>query len=177
MDGRTTFWPDGNSSVFSRLAHHDFLTFLAIAQKLHGVPFFNDPDWTRGHNIWKVGGNGAIHRVGNDMVLKRFRITDDVGEKLAYKTLICELLVLAHPVLKHHPNIQKLSGLTWDIRIFQPSSFRVMPVLVFERCESGTLAEFMSSKVPFSQRVSLCENIGRAIEAMHEFGILHCPVP
>lgn len=110
------------------------------------------------------------------MIVKRFRITDDVNEKLAYKTLICKLLMLTHPVLKHHPNIQKLAGVTWDVQTFQGSSVRAMPVLAFERNDCGTLAEFMNSAIPFMQRLSICENIGRVIEAMHEFSMLFHPV-
>lgn len=177
MEGRTTFWPDGTSSVFSRLAHHDFLTFLAIAQRLYNLPVLNDQGWSERFKIWRIGGNGAIHNIGSDMVLKRSRITDEVGERLAYKTLICELLVLAHPVLKHHRNIGELRGITWDVRAFQGSSIRAMPALVFHKCDSGTLAEFMNSKLPFSQRISLCEDIGRAIEAMHALSTFHNPVP
>lgn len=173
---RTISWPEGTSSAFSRLPHYDFLTFLAITQKIYDLPFFNNHSWTTRHPVWRTGANGAIHKVGGDMVLKRFRITDDVNEKLAYKTLICELLVLAHPVLKHHRNIQKLFGVTWDVQTFQGSSIRAMPVLVFERSECGTLADFMSSKVPFMQRLRFCEDIGRPIKAMHAFSILFNPI-
>ena len=169
-NGRTTFWPEGTSSVFSRLPHHDLLTYLAVAQTISDLPFFNDPSWNT-NTLWRTGAHGAIHSLGQNVV-KRIRITDDVNEKLAYRALICELLVYTHPVLKHHRNIQFLQGVMWDIQTFQGSNFRVMPALFFEKCDCGTLAEFMSSTVPFMQRLGLCEDIGRAIEAMHAFSIL-----
>lgn len=180
----TTFVPEGISSVFSRLPHYDFLTFLAMAQKMPGLhllslhPRFEHVDVRR-------GASGAVHALPispqQGIVYKRFHITQDFPEKTAYKALICELLVLEHPVLKNHPNIQQLVGVTWDVQMFQGSLIRVMPVLVFKQADHGTLSDFMNSSVSFTQRLRLCRDIGRALEPMHEFSrysaLLQAPDP
>lgn len=74
-DGRITFWPEGTSSVLSRLSHYDLLTYLAIAQKTSELPFFHVPSWNK-DTVWRTGAYGAIHHLGQTVV-KRIRITYD----------------------------------------------------------------------------------------------------
>jgi len=43
-----------------------------------------------------------------------------------------------------------------------------MSVLIFKQADHGTLTEFMNSTVVFAQRLQLCRDIERVIDAMHE---------
>jgi hypothetical protein len=109
----TTVYPDGSSSVFSRLPHHDFVTFMGMAQRM--MPYLDFweflPNFERS-NV-KRGLSGAVYgfaltpQLG--IVYKRFLVTLELTEETAYKALICELMVLEHPIIKSHSNVQLLA--------------------------------------------------------------------
>ena len=94
---------------------------------------------------------------------------------MAYKALICELLVQEHPILKKQRNIQKLLGVAWDVQTFQGTLIRVMPVLASKKADRGTLIDFMNAGVSFTQRVQFCRDIRKALEAMHELSRYEAP--
>ena len=79
-----------------------------------------------------------------------------------------EMLVLAQPAIVNHPNILKLEGICWEV---SPRNHDVSPVLVFERAQYGDLRSFLSGpdsqKLPFQDRVRICNDIGNAISSMH----------
>jgi len=87
-----------------------------------------------------------------------------------FRTLINEILVLAHHRFQGYPNLASLQGICWDIR----SDDEVWPVLVLEKSELGDLYGFLTStagrKLGPLERLRLCSEIGCAIADMHSFG-------
>ncbi|KAL9121918.1 MAG: hypothetical protein Q9187_001522 [Circinaria calcarea] len=109
-----------------------------MAQRLPTLHLFDFVPTFRQVNS-RRGLSGAVHAASLSselgIVFKRFHVTLDFTEETAYKALICELMVLEHPILKQHRNIQELLGVAWDVQIFQGTLVRVMPVLVFKRSD------------------------------------------
>ena len=167
---RTSVYPQGNDSVFARIPHSDLLTFLALAQTMPDLAFYHTiPRYGFGNS--RRGASGAVHTGSTEpLAYKRFHVTHDFSLDLAYKALICELLVLEHPVLKNNPCIQDIKGVCWDVQSLEGVPYRVMPVLVFKRAEHGSLMDYLSPEIPLPQRLSLCSDIGKAIESMHSLG-------
>jgi hypothetical protein len=96
--------------------------------------------------------------------------TQDISVADVFRTLINEVLVLAHHRFQGYPTLASLQGICWDIR----SDNEVWPVLVFEKSEFGDLHGFLMStagrKLGPIDRLQLCSEIGCAIADMHSLG-------
>lgn len=154
--------------------HCDFISFLAICQ------------W-RGLDILGITWQPALERVGrgatahihqsqiNPQTSFAFkRVTPSTfgsDEYTLFRTLISEVLVLGHPVIRDHANIVTLVGICWDVATSGDGEDAVWPVLVYEKAECGDLTQFMESEVgrslDFDQRLRLCIDIGTALMVMY----------
>jgi hypothetical protein len=85
------------------------------------------------------------------------------------QTLISEVTVLSHHLLREHPNIVELQGICWDV-----SADEVWPVFVFEKTQFGDLYTFLQLPVgrdlSITERLKLCVDVGSAIIDMHSLG-------
>lgn len=154
--------------------HCDFMSFLAICQ------------W-RGLDILGITWQPALERVGRgatahvhqsqinpqtSFVFKRVTpSTFESDEYTIFRTLISEVLVLGHPVIRDHANIITLVGICWDVATSGDGEDTVWPVLVYEKAECGDLTQFMKSELgrglSFDQRLGLCIDIGTALMVMY----------
>ena len=154
--------------------HCDFISFLAICQ------------W-RGIDILGITWQSALERVGrgatahiyqsqiNPQISFAFKSvtpsSSGSDEFTIFRTLMSEVLVLGHPVIRNHANIVTLVGICWDVATSGVGEDAVWPVLIYEKAECGDLTQFMESEVgrdlPFDQRLHLCIDIGTALMVMH----------
>jgi hypothetical protein len=160
--------------------HFDLLSFISIAEKL-------DIDFVQ--TIWQpaleVLGKGATSVVQQAQMEANFNMAfkrsmpwseEDFAdtnqqETARYKALIYELIALA--ALSDHPNVIDLLGITWEI---DGEYEQVWPVLLTERSNHGTMADFLSSEmgsqVDCQEKLGLCGDIARACQALHRLGKL-----
>ena len=96
-------------------------------------------------------------------------------DEIIFQTVTNEVAVLAHPLVRRHPNIVQLQGICWDI---SDNDDKPWPVLVFEKFDLGDLSTFTESSLwrilVFSQCVKLCLDIGIALLDMHSHGTKTC---
>lgn len=160
----------------------DFVTFLAVAQKLD-IDFL-PINWQPALSEIGEGGTAGIRQslISLQMsfafkVIKTAEWMDAIDEsqrprktRLSYQALIAEISVLRHPSVCEHPNIISLLGICWDIL---PSG-RVWPVLVFEKTALRDLWNFIKSEVgkttPFDTRIKLCADVAVAVRDLHQSG-------
>lgn len=166
------------------LPHYDFLSFLGVAQQC-GVNFL-PTTWAPGLDGLGVDGLEQIDlNPSRGFSFKRF--TPDSKETRAlgledvysfsWKALIAEILVLQHPRVRECRSIIDLYGVSWDVQVNGSGILvNVLPVLVFEKPVHGSLDKFLGSRpyqaLNFEKRLSLCRDIGRAIQLMHSFSML-----
>lgn len=146
---------------FLAAVHHwrvDILTFGPGSDiGLGGTAKISD-----GGNAWTLDGRSL------NFVIKRVHreTSSSDSEDKEMLALLSEVLVLGHPIVRQHPNIIGLEGISWGIVYGEP-----WPNLVFMRAEHGDLKEFMRTdigrKLDFRERVRLCREIGNALFLMH----------
>jgi hypothetical protein len=165
---------------------YDFITFLAVAQKLEIdiLPI----TWQSTREMIGLGGTSQINQSSiNVRTSFAFKCVGD-RHKLdkpmhsIYQSIISEVIALRVPSIQRHSNILELQGICWDIPLSEdseteagegnPSSqYKVWPVLVFEKSEFGDLLEFamlpVGRDLGFNERLQLCEDIGTAVADMH----------
>lgn len=166
------------NSAPSVLPDCDFAAFLAVVQSLR-VPLLDfEPKISqtterKGHGTYIIKLSN-----GNGLALKTASIVDGSSADDARKRLLSEILILRHPLLRFHPNLLRLRGIAWEFQSPPGSNGHAMPMLISEECQLGNLKNLMlpaagcRDRVPFIQRVSLCCQIGRAIDAMHKLSIV-----
>lgn len=153
-------------------AQYDFISLLAIAQKLE-IDLLAIT-WQSTREVIGIGGtakiNQALVNLQTSFAFKRIKEEDKAKPELIFREVINEMIVLSHPAIQRHPNIVELQGLCWDI----PSDDKVWPVLVLEKSHFGDLYEFLRLPVgrdlSTNERLELCLNIGIAIADMHSNG-------
>lgn len=154
--------------------HCDFISFLAICQ-WRGVDVLGIT-WQPA--LKKVGRGATAHihqsQINPTTSFAFKRLTPSTfgsDEHIIFRTLISEVLVLGHPVIRDHANIVTLVGICWDVATSGNGEDTVWPVLVYEKAECGDLNQFMESEVgrslAFDQRLHLCIDIGTALMVMH----------
>lgn len=161
----------GNSkSVFSRLPHYDLLMFLAILQKINSAHFL-DLMPRFGNDVHFRGANTLLHSKtlsnAEGVVFKRIDPQARLTEKEAFKALITELVTHEHAIIRIHPNIHRIYGITWDVH---PETRQALPVFAFEKSQLGDLENFLAEKDntgSFMQKLQLCLDIGLAIDNLH----------
>lgn len=150
-------------------AQYDFISLLAIAQKL-GIDFLSIT-WQPLREVIGIGGTARIDQalvnLQTSLAFKRIKEKDRAKPELIFREVINEIIVLSHPAIQRHPNIVELQGICWDI----PSDDEVWPVLVLEKCHFGDLYHFLRLPVgrdlSTNERLELCLDIGIAIADMH----------
>jgi hypothetical protein len=165
---------------------YDFITFLAVAQKLEIdiLPI----TWQSTQEMIGLGGTSQINQslinVRTSFAFKcvgdRYKL--DKPMHSIYQSIISEVIALRVPSIQRHSNILELQGICWDIPLSEdseteagegnPSSqYKVWPVLVFEKSEFGDLHNFsmlpVGRDLGFNERLQLCEDIGTAVADMH----------
>lgn len=150
--------------------HPDFLSFIAVAQGLN-VEFL-PTTWEPARGQLGEGTSGRVYQsnISNDtsLAFKSPIISgSDLDEAMAFRALICEVLILRHPIIRQHMNIIELQGITWEV---VPNGSKVRPVLVFPLTPCGTLWGYMEARVrqhTFDSRLKMCLDIGSALATMH----------
>lgn len=174
---RTLFYKSGNLSQNADLVKattpelpYDFIGFLALVQwrEVDVLPI----TWQPALDSVGAGGTAEIRQSLFNLQLsfafKRIHLERlcPCDYRNAFRTLISEVLVLGHPVIRRHPNIIRLQGICWDVR---PD--KVWPVLVFKKSQYGDLKRFMTSEpgeqMGIKDRLKLCRDIAAAILSMH----------
>ena len=157
--------------------HHDFVSFLAIAQQLN-LDFMPIP-WQAALGALGQGGTSLVQQSNNikatlSFAFKRTKppVDEVYGEsvnghhKSRYGALISELLVLGHPAIRNHPNFAQVEGIAWDFE-----GHRVWPVIVSQKAQCGNLYDFSTSEdaksVPFANKISTCLDVASAVATMH----------
>ena len=158
----------------------DFLTFLAIAQKLK-IDFL-PITWQPALDEIGRGATGKIREsLINLQTSFAFKVPKDttsiesmdetirpVEIRTLFQALISELSILGHPLFREHPNVISLLGICWDVL---PSG-TVWPVFVFEKTPLGDLWRFAKSEegknMPIDMRLKLCADIANAITDLHQ---------
>ena len=145
-------------------SEYDLITFLAVVQKvqLDILPL-----------VWQSArveiGRGASATV-YESSFKNFAFKCVLWEANSFRALINEVIVLSQ--LRAHLNIIELQGICWRITEYH----EVWPVLVFEKAPFGDLYDFLKRpdgrNLSFSDRLSLCADIGNAIIDMHSYGMI-----
>ena len=151
-------------------SHYDLITVLAVLQEmqLDILPI----TWQSARGLV---GRGGTSRINEALITLQtsfaFKCVSNKQKRKFPKakifgTIINEIFVLGHPLLRRHPNIIELQGVCWDI-----TSSEVWPVLVFEKSQFGDLYNFMTMPVGRDlttlQRIDLCVDFGSAIMDMH----------
>jgi len=175
VDNLPSFWRSG---TFSKSAastqtvalhlHHNFLTFLAIAQRLK-IDFLHIT-WHPAMDRVGEGGTAEIRQslvnVQTNFAFKRFK--GSLSDCSYFQALISEVTILADTSIRDHENIIRLEGICWEITTGENE---VRPVLVFEKSSYGDLEQFLrsgsGSEIDSRTRLKLCVDVGLAILSMH----------
>ncbi|KAK6335995.1 hypothetical protein TWF730_003368 [Orbilia blumenaviensis] len=186
--GLTSFFSRGtfssSASIGNYTRSYDIIDFLAVAQhrRLSLIPFNWNPasevglggtaKITQAATVSLVYGNGVENELR--YVVKRFQAEGarHQDRDMAYQGLLSEAYILGHPVVRHHPNINSMEGIAFDV-----ISDEAWPVLLFRMSKHGDLRQFMRTeegkRLSFEDRVRLCWEIGQAILLMHSWYCIH----
>ena len=171
-------------------APYDFITFLAVAQKLQ-IEFL-PLTWQPALEHIGRGGTSqitqALINLQTSFAFKRVQEWKGRDENELFQILIREIMLLRYPCVRNHPYIAELQGICWDVpREFpieleaaEAADFqhtgKIWPVLVFEKSHYGDLSFFarspMGRDLGFDERLKLCLHIGDALAVMHPNGDL-----
>ncbi|CUS10337.1 unnamed protein product [Tuber aestivum] len=119
----------------------------------------------------------AGYDVGDKFVAKGLRFVDDynnnVTKEKLYDASLREIRALTHPPLRSHPNIITLLSVQWQPDLNHHDV--AWPLLMLEYSEEGTLRDYQMEKpeMEFLEKMQLCEDVGRALLAIHGSGIVH----
>ena len=122
--------------------------------------------------------NGSAgYDVGDKLVIKGLKYVDDYNNNIAKKSLynasLREIRALTHPPLRSHPNIITLLGVGWEPDLNHHDV--AWPVLMLEYSEEGSLRDYQRERpgMGFLEKMQFCEDVGRALLAIHGSGIVH----
>jgi len=122
--------------------------------------------------------NGSAgYDVGDKYVVKGLKFVDDYNNNTAKKSLyhasLREIRALTHPPLRSHPNIITLLGVGWEPDLNHHDV--AWPLLMLEYSEEGTLRDYQRERprMKFLEKMQFCEDVGRALLAIHGSGIVH----
>ena len=119
----------------------------------------------------------AGYDVGDKFVMKGLKFVDDYNNNIAKKSLynasLREIRALTHPPLRSHPNIITLLGVGWEPDLNHHDV--AWPLLMLEYSEEGTLKDYQRERpgMEFLEKMQFCEDVGRALLAIHGSGIVH----
>jgi len=115
--------------------------------------------------------------VGDKFVLKGLKFVDDYNNNIAkqslYNASLREIRALTHPPLRSHPNIITLLGVGWEPDLNHHDV--AWPLLMLEYSEEGSLRDYQRERpwMVFLEKMQFCEDVGRALLAIHGSGIVH----
>jgi len=162
---------DNTSS--SKAAPLDLISFLAVAQwrNIDFLPI----TWQQMLSSIGVGGTArmkqSIVSEHVNLAFKRLHLEKATaeGRAIALQTVMTEVAVLGHPIIRGLPCFIRLEGVCWDFT----DDDGVWPVLVFKKADHGNLREFLEEgegrEISFAQRLAICSEIGSAVMTMHAF--------
>ena len=166
------------SSSPTTTSGHNFLTFLAVTQfyNVDIIPI----TWQFALESAASSGTAKIYEscldVKRNFVFKRTRITDSIhhdepdacDDDQTYNALVSEVSIACHPLLRNHPNIIKMKGISWETT---ETGDGVWPVIVLDKATFGDLEYFMNSEegknLSVEKRLCLCADVASAIRALH----------
>ena len=151
--------------------HLTMYCFLSLAQS-HGLEIM-PITWEPGREILGRGASGHVNQslidIRTSLAFKKH--TGDGQNELAVRELLrawmLEIAILCHPQIQRHPNIIELEGIAWDI---DPSRSTILPVLVYQRSQLGTLSMHIENnvgKLSLSHKLKLCFDLASALEMLH----------
>lgn len=156
-----------NHATLADKYHHDFLSFLSVAQQLE-IDFMSI-SWQPALYGLGVGASGDImqsNMITKDLAFAFKRTTPKMTDKKRYRALLCEILALKAPAVQDHPNINQIEGIAWDIQ-----GGIVWPVLVFSKANLGSLKAFAKGDawdgLSFEHSLRLCVDIALGLHALH----------
>jgi hypothetical protein len=167
---------DGNLRTLPDTYHHDFVSFLSLAQQLQLD--FMSVTWQPALYNLGVGGSSQImqsNMITKDLAFAFKRIVPRKGhgesspaevKKKRFRALISEILIHKNSAIRDHPNINQLEGISWEIQ-----TGVVWPVLVFPKANSGNLKDFINSAegkdASRETKLRLCIDVALALFMLH----------
>src|SRR4051794_15078073 len=176
---------EGNRRTLPDTYHHNFLSFLSLAQQLQ-IDFMS-VTWQPA--LYSLGVGGSSQIMQSNMITKQLafafkRTVPRRGEgqlgsadsdKQRFRALTCEILTLKNSAVRDHPNINQLEGIAWEIQ-----GGLVWPVLVFPKANSGSLKEFINGiegkEASFEAKLRLCIDVALALLTLHQSSSLRAPL-
>jgi len=119
----------------------------------------------------------AGYNVGENFVVKGLKFVNDYNHNVAKKSLynasLREIRALTHPPLRSHPNIMTLLGDEWEPDLNYHDVAWLL--LMLEYSEEGTLRDYQRERpgMGFLEKMQFCEDVGRALLAIHGSGMVH----
>jgi len=182
------YWKNGNVSPTAAAAEkvelslrHDFISFLGVTQMLD-IDFL-PVTWQPNLDNIGEGGTADIRQslinLRTAFAYKRIKWSRQTrwNKSKNFEALISEVLVLGNPLVRNHPNIIRLEGISWD---FPPGDDNVWPVLVFEKAQYGDLDKFMNSdmgkRISLKGRLKLCADVANTLKCIHSHRELYEPL-
>ena len=168
--------------LLGRLPHPDLLTFFSLAQNcqsnlLEYSPRYDDEDRRRGGNaavqvvyLSKLSSNAS--RLPS-FAFKRHDLVRGLSHKARIKKIISELLIYESAIIRRHPNIAKLQGISWSVTSASTETLdapSITPVLGFEPSDCGNLVtyfEHCGQDLSLTRRLKICCDIGHGLETLY----------
>jgi serine/threonine protein kinase len=162
----------------------DLIDFLESVQRLRFE--YLPIQWQAAQEGFDLGGTSRLDQLPLDIettfAFKRVGDDDkhDKPQAEIFEALTNEVEILGHPLLRTHPHIVEIQGVTWDVLPLRPKqedevlndcSYSLWPVLVFERSYYGNMFAFLRTakgrELDTTQRLTFCVDIATAITHLH----------
>ena len=158
----------------AKTASTTLVDFLSIAHQL-GVYFIPvSPQNSLGALGRGISGlvTQSIVDVTTNFAFKQFvgsRSDEESFIDTIYSSIITEVRVMQHDLIKQNPHIVDLVGVCWDIDL---TSKRVWPVVVTNKADYGNLEDFLyeNQNLTSNMKFQLCAYIAEAVELLHSCG-------
>ena len=118
---------------------------------------------------------GQTDELGEDIVVKRPRESVWHANSKGIKSLLNELRIRSHTLIRKHPNIVKFMGIAWDFEDEEATKPR--PLLLEELAPQRSLPAFWRDynliRMTFQHRIEICLDVLGGLGALHGCGIVH----
>jgi serine/threonine protein kinase len=121
------------------------------------------------HEPWESSGSKFVVLKQQKVIESSVRVQDI--DRL--RSAMMEMKILRHEPIRKHPNIIKLLQMRWDV---QDDFDFVLPSVVMEYGDFGTLADFQDSEIltlSWGTKKKICVDIARGLQVLHDCGIVH----
>jgi hypothetical protein len=173
--GYLTFTSDPreeNQTTLPDRYHHDFITFLSVAQQLE-IDFMSI-NWQPALSGLGIGGSSDVmqsNMISKDLAFAFKRTKPKMADKKRFRALLCEVLALRASGVQNYPKINQLEGIAWDIQ-----GSVVWPVLVFSKANLGSLKQFAEgprwAEASFEDKIRLCTDVALGLRRLHISSLL-----